>query len=80
MKLKDARAIPLPPVWSGHTDADILKEVERYFPAPGPLLRTLIHRFKVSLEAHEGSVSIEDLQEATAECPACGTALKVDHA
>lgn len=78
MKLVGTDEIAPPTVYSGHTDADLLKEVEHRFTTPGPLLRTLIHRFKVAVEAQDSTVDRDELAEKTADCPACGTTLKVE--
>jgi len=74
MKLIDARTIPLPPVWSGHTDKDLVASVRHYFPNPGPLLAELIERFEMTVVSR-----VEDEGPEEANCPACGTALKLDH-
>jgi hypothetical protein len=78
MKLLDARAIPVPRVWSGHTDTDLMKEVRHYFPTPGPLLKELFDRFESGVTPEQSEVD-PAVGYPIAECPACGTALKLDH-
>lgn len=75
MKLIDARTLPITPVWSGHTDADLLNEINHYFPTPGPLLSEVFTRFAMRVSA-----DCRGEDEGEANCPACGTALKLDQA
>lgn len=80
MKLKDVRTLPAPRVWSGHTDSALLREVDHYFPTPGPLLKEVIDRFRSAVEHMGDSPQESDGEIQTGECPACGTVLKVDQA
>lgn len=74
IKLLDAVELPRPRVYSSHTDADLVKQLDHLYPEPGdPLLAEVFQRFR---DHASNSVRIED-SEVTAHCPNCNSKLLV---
>jgi hypothetical protein len=74
--LHDAVQVEKPRVWSSHSDEELIKNVDHYYPdLRDPLLKEMLARFKHLVHVQHQSTENDVIEAETGECPNCGTKL-----